>query len=154
MDLYVMRHGLAEPGHGKTDFERQLLPEGEAQVRYVAKHLRASRSNMPVERVLASPLLRTQQTARLVVEQLACPLQTCVLLEPDAGISELSRFLAQSPNQHLLLVSHMPLVSTLISYLINGDRSSYPDLLTAQVVHLQGEVCPAGMRQVQVLLPE
>lgn len=154
MHLYVMRHGLAEPAHGKTDFERQLLPEGEAQVVSVAKQLLAHLNGMPMNVVLSSPYVRTLQTATLLAEQLACPLQTNALLEPDADVNALWRFLAQCPHPHVLLVSHMPLVSTLISCLISGDRSSYPDLLTAQLVHLQGELCAPGvMQQLKVLRP-
>lgn len=153
MQLYIMRHGLAEPAHGKTDFERQLLPAGEAQVVSVAKQLLVHLNGMPMSVVLSSPYVRTLQTARLLAEQLACPLQTNALLEPDADVNALWRFLAQCTQSHVLLVSHMPLVSTLISCLISGDRSSYPDLLTAQLVHLQDDCAPAAMRQVKVLRP-
>jgi len=89
VNLYIMRHGLAEPARGRPDQERCLLAEGEAQVLSVANQVLAFSQEMPVDLIIASPYVRTQQSAMVMAKALkaAHSVTTSLLVVPegDAG---------------------------------------------------------------------
>jgi phosphohistidine phosphatase len=67
--LLLLRHAKAEPiESGNRDFDRPLLPRGEAAAKRIGQYL-AANSALP-DRVLCSPALRTRETARLVLGEL------------------------------------------------------------------------------------
>ncbi|MBI4055232.1 MAG: histidine phosphatase family protein [Elusimicrobia bacterium] len=66
MILYVFRHGRAlsvEEAGISTDAERPLSPQGVAEVRLAAEHLRAQ-GGRP-EKIFSSPLRRARETAQV-----------------------------------------------------------------------------------------
>lgn len=81
MDLLLWRHAEAEDGF--PDLQRKLTPRGEKQAKQMAAWLKAHAPN-PL-RIIASPALRTQQTARA----LGLPFATDERLRPDAGVVDL-----------------------------------------------------------------
>ncbi len=81
MDLLLWRH--AEAVEGDPDLQRKLTVRGDKQARQMADWIRA---NAPAPmRVLASPALRTQQTA----EALKLPFTSDSRLGPTANVPDL-----------------------------------------------------------------
>ncbi|MBL4606707.1 MAG: phosphohistidine phosphatase SixA [Pseudomonadales bacterium] len=155
MNLYIMRHGMAEPYHAKPDAERLLVPEGETQALSVATQWKQSSPSL--DYIIASPYKRAQKTAQIVMETLVFSgeLLTNPLVTPDGKVLEVAKSLDQFSPADILLVSHMPLVSDLLAYLTSGDGRSYGGLMTAQLVHLRGEHIAQGCMDVeQILYPE
>ena len=155
MNLYIMRHGMAEPYHTRPDAERSLVAEGEAQALNVASQWQAACPAL--DAIVASPYKRAQQTATIVKDTLGFSeaLLTNAFITPDGDAPTVVQGLDQYSFQNILLVSHMPLVSHLLSYLTVGDSHSYGGLQTAQLVHLSGEHLAQGcMRVAQELYPQ
>lgn len=113
MILYLLRHGEAEPyGRAADDASRALVPAGKRAVSRVSDHLE------PVDRVYCSPYLRARQTADLVLSatgQKAYQLNDG--LTPDSSVTALLTWLDTLPHEHVLLVAHNPLLSSLASQL-------------------------------------
>ena len=62
MLIYLMRHGIANPAEpGTSDSQRPLSEQGTLQTALVAKGL--LQLGIRLDRIIASPLLRAQQTA-------------------------------------------------------------------------------------------
>lgn len=113
--LLLLRHGEAEPaGAAASDFERPLTPHGRAQALQAADRLRLARC-VP-ETILASPALRTRETATIVAARLER--LGALHYDPSAypGSAEtLLRLLSSLPDtiDTLLLVGHNPALTTL-----------------------------------------
>jgi phosphohistidine phosphatase len=155
MNLYIMRHGMAEPYHARSDESRLLVAEGEAQVRNVASQWQ--RISPSLDLIIASPYNRAQQTATIVKDVLgfAGELQTNPLITPEGDMLRVAQYLDQFASQDILLVSHMPLVASLLGYLTSGDPRSSGGFVTAQLVHLSGDHAAQGCMDVErVLYPE
>jgi len=135
--LYVVRHGEAEAVQ-VNDEERQLTELGKQEANKTARWLSTQVSEF--DTVVASPYIRAQQTKEIILSQnKATNVITSNQFIPSGiastAIDELLAY-AQSNNktdQHILCVSHMPLVSYLI-----GELSGYtPIMATAAVAKLQ-----------------
>lgn len=144
MKLWVLRHGQAEP-QTRTDAERELTAHGREEVlRSAAKLL-----GQPLDAIYASPFVRTRQTAELVREALGLdePARLVPWLigdtDPKAIIAELDD-LEKAGLEHVLLVSHQPLVSLLIGLLEDGQSRELPNMHTASLAELEGDWVMAG----------
>lgn len=116
--LYVMRHGHAV-NRAASDPERPLSTQGELQVRKAAQAL----AGVSPDVFLASPYLRAQQTARLVKKTAVIPtdITTEEQITPDDHPVAVVRLLSGLENAgEILMVSHNPLVSALVSLLVDG----------------------------------
>jgi phosphohistidine phosphatase len=120
MELYLLRHGIAEDGHAnQPDHLRALVPEGERRLRQVLK--RAAAADVSPSLILSSPFLRAKQTAALADEIL--PGKRDILHSdtltpmgrPDEVWEEIRTHRAEAS---LLLASHEPLCSQLTAYLL------------------------------------
>ena len=81
--LYLMRHGIAtEPSPGTSDAERALTAEGVRKTARVAVGLQMIDAKPDL--ILSSPLVRAEETARLVADVLA-PRAAVELYPPLAG---------------------------------------------------------------------
>ncbi|MBV1869563.1 MAG: phosphohistidine phosphatase SixA [Gammaproteobacteria bacterium] len=155
MNLYIMRHGMAEPYHVRPDEERALVAEGESQVRSVAQRWQADAPALGT--IIVSPYKRAQQTAAIVKGSLdfSEALHTESRITPEGDVQEVVQYLSQLGIENTLVVSHMPLVGGLISYLTAGDYSSFGGLMTGQLVQLRGEQLDRGCMQIEhVLYPQ
>jgi phosphohistidine phosphatase len=130
MLLYLIRHAeaveLAAPGAGR-DFDRVLTVHGHDQARALAAAF--VRRNLPVDAVVASPLVRAHQTAveLLAVWQPGCHVVTCDQLAPDRlRPSKLSEFLAAVPGERVAAVGHMPELGAYVEWLIGAADGSIP----------------------------
>src|SRR5947209_3240876 len=120
MELYVLRHGIAEDGRpGRPDSERALTDEGRAKVAQVAGAAR--RAGVAPTAVVCSPYLRAVQTAAAAAKVLEYEgelTRSEVLVPhgtPGACWQELRDF---SGEPAVLVVGHEPLLSSLVSFLL------------------------------------
>ena len=116
--LYVMRHGHAV-SRAASDPERPLSAQGEQQVRKAGKTL----AGISPDVFLASPYLRAQQTARLVKVAAGIPAEitTEEQITPDDHPVGVVRLLGELEGaREILMVSHNPLVSALVSLVVDG----------------------------------
>jgi phosphohistidine phosphatase len=144
MMLWVLRHGEAQ-SQASSDAARELNATGRAQVMRSATHLPAAGLTL-----LASPYLRTQQTAALVKSVVGpeTAMQTVPWLTPDSDPAEVLEHLAGLPaDATVLLVSHQPLVGALVGLLVHGHYREPQPMGTASLVQLEGQApVPGGMR--------
>ncbi len=126
MKLWVLRHGEAEL-RANSDAERRLTAHGREQVVRSAAHL----LGQPLQAIIASPYVRAQQTAALVHETLG--------------------FAERLGLEHVLLVSHQPLVGNLVGLLQHGHLQQPAAMSTASLAELEGEWPLAGLMTLKAL---
>jgi phosphohistidine phosphatase len=112
--LYIVRHGIAEDGFGKSDAERELTNEGREKVSENGKRLRNHGVKPGV--IISSPYLRASQTAQILAEELGYKGE----IHPDDRITPMGRyetfndlFTEYRSEQHIMIVGHEPNVSEL-----------------------------------------
>jgi phosphohistidine phosphatase len=116
MDLILWRHAEAHlPRDGQPDAERALTTKGERQAQRMAEWLNQRLAHST--RVLVSPALRTQQTAKA----LGRSFKTSAALGPEAGIEALLQA-ARWPQsaEPVLVVGHQPTLGLVASQLLAG----------------------------------
>src|SRR3990167_9838439 len=140
MKVWILRHGEAE-GHAPTDAERNLTEHGRAEVLRSAAHL----IGQPLGAIIASPYVRAQQTAQLVSDVLGFQpeIRTVPWLTPDGDVQRVLEKL--DSDDDVLLVSHQPLVGSLISFLQHGHQRQPQPMYTASLAELEGECPLAGL---------
>lgn len=148
MELFILRHGQAEP-YSKKDAQRQLVDIGR---REVEEAISSSLDDLqPVAQIWISPLVRAQQTAEIASRLLPhALLQTLDILVPDADPVSVFEKLAASKCQSLLLVSHQPLVSTLCE-MACGVEPGYYSMSTASLACVDFDAPAAGLGQLRWL---
>ncbi|MBS7558657.1 MULTISPECIES: phosphohistidine phosphatase SixA [Pseudomonas] len=140
MKLWVLRHGQAE-SHAPTDAQRNLTAHGREEVLGSAAQL----IGQPISAIIASPYVRAQQTAQLVREALGfeAEIRTVSWLTPEANPLLVLQQLDGADN--LLLVSHQPLVGSLIGLLQHGHLRDPQPMNTASLAELEGDWPLAGL---------
>lgn len=148
MHLYIMRHGDAIP-FARTDAERPLSETGCRQAAAMASCFLP----MLPARVIASPYLRAQQTCSIVCESLGIRhFDTVDGITPDVDPHAVVRLLQDYQHEEsLLMVSHQPLVSTLIALLVDGSMAGGYMMGTASVACLHMDMLEAGQATLQWL---
>lgn len=141
MRLWVLRHGQAEP-HAATDAKRPLTEFGRQEVLGMVQRLLQE----PPDVILASPYLRTQQTAELVREQLSMrrAVVTVDWATPDGDPLAVLDHIAERSEANVLLVSHQPLVGQLLSLAVEGHRQAHYPMPTAGLACLDMTLPAAG----------
>lgn len=142
MKLWVLRHGEAEP-RANSDAERRLTAHGREQVLRSAARLLGE----PLQAIIASPYVRAQQTAALVHGALGLvePVRTVPWLTPDNDPQQVIAELDRLGLEHVLLVSHQPLVGALVGLLEQGHRQAPAAMSTATLAELEGDWPLAGL---------
>lgn len=126
MDLFLLRHAIAEPagdsGAG-LDRERRLTPEGGETMRKIVQGMKARKLEFDV--ILSSPFVRAKQTAEIVAEIFQCKkrLKLSPHLAPGGSFQKLIEELNSdhARKKSILLTGHEPYLSSLISFLISGS---------------------------------
>jgi phosphohistidine phosphatase len=124
MDVYIMRHGIAEEaGASGLDRDRELTAEGRERSSQAGKALR--KLGVKLDLVLSSPYPRAWETARLVAEEVTGGkhLQKCEALASGQSRSDALAELRKCAKAHssILAVGHEPDLSQMISLLLSGS---------------------------------
>ena len=123
MLVYLLRHAIAED-RAATDSLRDLTAEGLAQARSITEKFK--QHSPVIDRVLCSPYNRAQQTASAVITLfpgLALTLDES--RKPDGNVYSVLDAIEGLGVQHLLVVSHNPFLSNLLSVIVDGTMESH-----------------------------
>lgn len=154
MQLYLLRHGQAEPS-AASDSLRRLTGKGHRDVKSVARQFR--QLDLVLDHCLCSPYVRAQETARDFLG-LVAPGQAIVeslVLTPDNRASAVMELLATLPAAgRVLLVGHNPLMSELQALLVEGSISQMHIMATSELDAISIDIIGLGMgTRTQRLLP-
>lgn len=128
MEVIILRHGRAEPKAAK-DSQRPLTPAGREEIRRVLNPCAAAIG--AVDTVWVSPYLRAQQTwdevQRNLPELAGVVATTCPFLTPGGNPHEIIERLYRQHElvKRVLLVSHQPLLGTLLDELCGLEPGQY-----------------------------
>lgn len=126
MELYLLRHGIAEDGKpGTKDADRPLTDEGVKRLRMTLR--RARDADLAPSLILSSPYLRAVQTAKIAKEVLDYSgkiIESKAFIpnaSPEDAWDELRNYHAE---RQILVSSHEPLMSALSAFLLNSPALS------------------------------
>lgn len=149
MKIYILRHGIAadhdDPRYPK-DSERPLTDEGRRKTRAIAETL--ARLEIKPDVILASPLVRAQQTAEIVATVLRRDrhLQVCEPLDGRSDLAQIITAINKLPGNtaSVMLVGHEPDLSALASLLLTGRATG------AAIELKKGGLCVLETEELQV----
>ena len=120
MEIYLLRHGIAEPVQpGMKDADRALTPEGRDKLRRVLR--RAKNAGVAPSAILSSPYRRALETAEIAADSLgyhAKVIQTPALVPEAAPHGVWEEIRSRREESSLLLASHEPLMSATLALLL------------------------------------
>lgn len=121
--IYLIRHGKAEEGAGKADFERDLIGKGEKKTKKISSFL--SNQKVKVDLMLVSLANRTKKTATILAEDLSISnskiqIEKALYLASSNGILDVI-FEVDNRINNLMIIGHNPGISSLATYLSNND---------------------------------
>jgi phosphohistidine phosphatase len=125
MQIYILRHGIAEPRRpGRADAKRALTDAGRAKLRQVLTRARAAK--VAPSLVLTSPYVRAVQTAEIALEVLGGKItlaRTNALLPSSSPEAVWRVILSHGEEGSALLAGHEPLLSETASYVLGSKRN-------------------------------
>jgi len=139
MEIYILRHGIAEEGKsGSPDAERALTDPGREKLRAVLE--RAREAGVKPSLILASPYKRALQTAHMAGQILGCNkiVETEILVPGSAPKALWDAICARRREPVLLLAGHEPLLGMTVGYLL-GAPALHVDLKKAALVRIDQE---------------
>ena len=139
MLVFVMRHGEAT-SFSVRDSDRELTDHGRKEVVSIIQ--RCTNNLATIDEIWASPYIRTQQTAALVNVVINKKIITCDFLTPTKSPDKVLKMLAAA-NKTILLVSHQPLVGTLVDKLADLELGRYR-MSTAAIACIESESFTMG----------
>ncbi len=123
MELLIVRHAIAfEPDARRwpDDGERPLSPQGIARAQKAAAGMK--QLVRAPGRVLASPLVRTRQTAAILTEVAGWPKAAdCAELAPGGSPEALLALLKRMPETRIAVVGHEPGLGRLVAVSLPGS---------------------------------
>jgi len=149
MRLVLFRHG--EAASAVRDFDRCLTDQGVADVRKVACSIAAQLS---AATAYVSPYVRARQTCAEI--QRNTDLKAChelPIITPDDDPLRVIEWLNQQESDStVLLVTHQPLVSRIISLLLDGHEAGFYPMATASVTLLEADVWASGLAKLEAVI--
>jgi phosphohistidine phosphatase len=123
MQVYLLRHGMAEEGKpGAPDSARALVPEGKRKLKEVLRVARAAAVEPSL--ILTSPFRRAMETAEIAMSELGLTKSDVVQVQelvPTGDPAQVWREIRLYKDEAaLLLVGHEPLFSQLTAYLLGA----------------------------------
>ena len=122
MELILVRHGTAEPLK-TVDEQRALTQAGSQDAGALGLFLKKKQTL--INKAFVSPYLRTEQTFEQIAQAFnqSIDKESANYLIPSSSPSAVVQALAQHPYSSILVVTHQPLISSLLSYLVEGTSS-------------------------------
>ncbi len=150
MVVYLVRHGIADR-RASSDPERELTPEGIAQSRSVVKKFFLQSPQL--DKGFVSPYERAIQTASEF--RLAFPgieFEQTDLITPESDPYDVLNLLEEHQEQNVILVSHNPLLSRLVSLLVDGTLESNRQVDTSKVLCVMMDIVAPGCGELKYVL--
>ncbi len=142
MLIYLMRHGEAEP-QGQSDQTRELTRKGVTDTRGVMEKLKAR--SPQIERAMMSPYQRARQTItslRIVAPNLRYEVNQNLV--PDASVYDLLDSFETIDVMQLFLVSHNPLLSNLLSLIVDGTLETNRHMGCSEIACVSMDIAAPG----------
>ena len=137
MQLYILRHGIAENGKpGGSDADRALTAEGKKKLRETLRVVQ--RAGVAPEWIISSPYIRAMETAAIAMEVLGYKqalLQTNALIPSEDPKPVWDEIRVHKSVASLMLVGHEPLLSALAAFLL-GAPSVYVDMKKGAIIRI------------------
>jgi phosphohistidine phosphatase len=149
--LWLLRHGDAEPGGQRPDELRALTERGERESRSAGAALAVL--GVRIDAVLASPRLRALDTARIACQTLSAsmvPREHEPLSSGFDGPQALDLMTGFSDDGHVLLVGHEPDFSSVL-HTLTGARADLKKGGLA-MVRIDTAATPAGSVSCELVL--
>jgi phosphohistidine phosphatase len=125
MELYLLRHGIAEDrSPSGRDADRRLTDEGRQKLRRVLE--RASSAGVDPSLILSSPLKRALETAEIAARELGYQgrIVRADGLVPDSSPQKLwAEVRAHAGESSILLAGHEPLFSDAVAWMLGSTRA-------------------------------
>lgn len=151
MQLLLLRHADANTV-ASSDNLRPLSSKGREQAKRVARFCKTS--GLIPDLILTSPLLRTEETARIVARELDCETLTSRFLTsgmtPFVAYEELR---AYTRFESLMLVGHEPDFSTFAGSIIGAEHAGALHFRKATLAGLDVEALSPGGARLEFLIP-
>lgn len=123
MEIYILRHGIAEDAPpGGSDAQRALTAEGKQKLRKVLD--RAAAANVSPSLILTSPLARAIQTAEVAADALGYKqkaAKTNALLPSSSPREVWDELRGHRDETAILLAGHEPMLSQTVVYLLGAS---------------------------------
>ncbi len=152
MLVYFLRHAEAEDAKS-SDFDRALTPKGLEQAEKAGKF--CARHGLVPELIVSSPVVRAEQTARIVAKKLGdCPLS--VEPWPACGMSAatcLEQLRALAKLDSVMVVGHEPDFSEAIAVLLGVADPESLNVRKASLTLVDLRGFRAGAGRLQALIP-
>ncbi|MGA3206191.1 MAG: phosphohistidine phosphatase SixA [Bryobacteraceae bacterium] len=135
MELYLLRHGIAED-HAATDADRQLTDEGRQKLYRVMK--RAAAAGVEPSLILSSSYKRALETAEIAASELHYKgeILRTGSLTPDSSPPSLWSEIRDHRNEPaILLAGHEPLFSSTVAFLL-GSTHQMVDFRKAALIRI------------------
>jgi len=148
--VYLLRHAIAED-RAATDSVRDLTAEGLAQARSITEKFKLYSPAM--DRVLCSPYNRAQQTAAAVMTlfpDIALTVDESV--KPGGDVYGVLDAIEGFDVQHLMIVSHNPFLSNLLSVIVDGTMESHRYMDNATLHCISMDVVAPGCGEIGYVL--
>ncbi len=137
MELYLLRHGIAEDNSPTgRDPDRRLTEEGREKLRRVLK--RAASAGVSPSLIISSPYKRALETAEIAASELKYKgeiLRAAALTPDSSPPSVWSEIREHRSEEAILLAGHEPLFSSLVAFLL-GSTQSMVDFRKAALVRI------------------
>jgi len=148
MEIYILRHGIAEEGKaGAPDAERALTDTGREKLKAVLE--RAHTAGVNPSLIVTSPYKRALQTAHMAGQVLGCHkiVESEVLVPDSTPKAVWEAICARRKEEALLLAGHEPLLSMTAAFLL-GVPALQIDLKKAALVRLDQDTFTGPPRAV------
>ncbi|HVF92280.1 MAG TPA: phosphohistidine phosphatase SixA [Blastocatellia bacterium] len=133
MELYIIRHAIAQPLGNKNDFTdeaRALTSEGRDKMRDVARGMR--KLGLELDLILTSPLVRAVETAEILASvfgESKKDIEQTGNLAPGASSGELfAELKGWTGVESVALVGHQPDLGELICKVVGSDGGFFLEL--------------------------
>lgn len=150
MELYLLRHGIAEDRAASgRDQDRALTEEGRHKLRRVLK--RAASAEAAPTLIISSPYKRALETAEIAAEELAYKGEVLLSgsLAPDSSPPSVWSQIREHRNEvAILLAGHEPLFSETVAYLLGSAHAMVEFKKAALVrIDIHPGTAPEGVLQ-------
>lgn len=136
MEIYLLRHGIAEDRAEGGDAARALTDEGRKKLRRVLET--AAKAGVEPSLILSSPLKRALQTAEIASEALGYKEKIVQVeaLRPESSPQDLwEEIRGRRGEQALLAAGHEPMMSATVAFLL-GTPALQVDMKKAALVSI------------------
>lgn len=124
MELYLLRHGIAEERASTgRDGDRRLTEEGREKLRRVLERAQAAKVNPSL--ILSSPLKRAIETAEIAARELGYEgkIMRVDALKPESSPAKIWAEIRENSNEpSILLAGHEPLMSATVAWMLGSSR--------------------------------